>query len=236
MRYLWEKIRFKIPLYTSYFYLRLERKKRRQRHVVQLKLQRNGGNNDFWKLSFCRDTVLFCQKKKKSRNDTEKRGYHPRTKCCYFGHLWIIMILFEYVYKFPEFHYSHKLYWDFRHSCLFPKLQMIESGNRNNQQWLSDDDVVLSAATVRIAFKDNLAPKNMFFRKNYSDHIHPICFGVTSSSCKILTIKITRFRTCFLLLLRPGLSWLEVEVPGQRQLVTVAKKIDWNRFESFTYS
>ena len=70
----------------------MERKKRRQRHVVQLKLQRNGGNNDFWKLSFCRDTVRFCQKKKKSRNGTEKRGYHPRTKCCYFGHLWMIMI------------------------------------------------------------------------------------------------------------------------------------------------
>ena len=37
----------------------------------------------------------------------------------------MIMISFEYVYKFPEFHYFQKLYWNFRHSCLFPKLQML---------------------------------------------------------------------------------------------------------------
>ena len=72
--------------------------------------------------------------------------------------------------NFPNFIISTNYTGALDTLACFPKLQMIESGNRN-QQWLSDDDVVLSAATVRIAFQDDLAPKNMFFRKNYSDHI-----------------------------------------------------------------
>ena len=97
------KIRFKIPLYTSYSYLRLERKKRRQRHVVRLKLQRNGGNNDFWKLSFCRDTLRFCQKKKKPQRH-RKKGIPPTNQVLLF---WPFIndhdIVWICIKKFPNF-------------------------------------------------------------------------------------------------------------------------------------